>query len=156
MMLDYVKRGGTMIVQYNTSRGLDGSDIGPYPFKLSRDRVTDEAAEMTFEIPDHEVLNFPNKITQSDVDNWVQERGLYFPNEWDERYAAPLSCADPGEDPMSGGLLITKYGEGHFIYTGYSWFRELPAGVPGAFRLFANLISIGKNNIEKPANDGDK
>ena len=156
MMLDYVKRGGTMIVQYNTSRGLDGSDIGPYPFKLSRDRVTDEAAEMTFEIPDHEVLNFPNKITHSDFDNWVQERGLYFPNEWDERYAAPLSCADPGEDPMSGGLLITKYGEGHFIYTGYSWFRELPAGVPGAFRLFANLISIGKNNIEKPANDGDK
>lgn len=145
-LLKYVENGGTMIVQYNTTGGLPfGSDkIGPYPFKLSRDRVAVEEAEVRFLKPDHEVLNFPNKITQKDFENWVQERGLYFPNEWDERYEAILSANDPGETPKDGGLLVAKYGKGYYIYSGYSWFRELPAGVPGAFRLLTNMLSIGK------------
>lgn len=145
-LFEYVEQGGTMIVQYNTTGGLPipSTEIGPYPFKLSRDRVSVEEAEVRFLKPEHEVLNFPNKITQKDFENWVQERGLYFPNEWDEKYDAILSANDPGESPKDGGLLVAKYGKGHYIYSGYSWFRELPAGVPGAFRLFANMISIGK------------
>lgn len=145
-LMEYVEEGGTVIVQYNTSRGLATKELGPYPFKLSRDRVTVEEAEVRFLEPDHHVLNYPNKITSKDFDDWVQERGLYFPNEWDERYQAILSSNDPNEPARNGGLLVTTYGKGHYIYTGYSWFRELPAGVPGAFRLFTNLISIG----EKP------
>ena len=147
-LMNYVKQGGTMVVQYNTSRGVNGADIAPYPFKLSRDRVSVEEAEVRILAPEHPVLNHPNKISEKDFDGWIQERGLYFPNEWDENYTAILSSNDPGETPKDGGLLVTKYGEGHYIYTGYSWFRELPAGVPGAYRLFTNLISIGK--IEKP------
>lgn len=142
--LEYVKAGGTMIVQYNTNRRTKVDDIGPYPMKLSRDRVTVEEAEVRMLMPDHEVLNFPNKITSKDFENWKQERGLYFPNEWDDKYDAILSSNDPGEDPKDGGLLVTKYGTGYFIYTGYSWFRELPPGVAGAYRIFANLVSIGK------------
>ncbi|MEM8907031.1 MAG: PIG-L family deacetylase, partial [Bacteroidota bacterium] len=143
-LMQYVEEGGTMIVQYNTNRGLATKDLGPYPFKVSRDRVTVEEAPVRFLKADHHVLNYPNKITASDFDSWVQERGLYFPNEWDERYEAILSCNDPNEPARDGGLLVTTYGKGNYIYTGYSWFRELPAGVPGAFRLFTNLISIGK------------
>ncbi len=143
-LMKYVEEGGTMIVQYNTTRRLKIKDLGPYPLKLSRDRVAMEDAEVRFLKPEHPVLNFPNKITQKDFEGWAQERGLYFPNEWDEKYEAILSSNDKGEDPKDGGLLIAKYGKGHYIYTGYSWFRELPAGVPGAYRLFANLISIGK------------
>ncbi len=146
-LMDYMNGGGTVIVQYNTSRRIKGDDIGPYPMQLSRDRVTDETAEVTFEEPDHEILNYPNKITATDFEGWVQERGLYFPNEWDEKYSAPISCHDKGEPARQGGMLVAEVGEGHFIYTGYSWFRELPAGVPGAFRLFANMLSIGKNNV---------
>lgn len=142
--LQYVKEGGTMIVQYNTSRRTKVADLGPYPMKLSRDRVTDENAEVRMLIPDHDVLNFPNKITSKDFENWEQERGLYFPNEWDDKYEAILSSNDPGEDPKNGGLLVAKYGEGYYIYSGYSWFRELPPGVAGAYRIFANLVSIGK------------
>ena len=145
-LLEYVKQGGTMIVQYNTNRRLKiGADgIGPYPLKVSRDRVTVEEAEVRFLAPEHPVLNTPNKITQADFQNWVQERGLYFPNEWDGNYTPILSSNDPGETAKDGGLLVASYGEGYYIYSGYSWFRELPAGVPGAFRLFANMISIGK------------
>lgn len=143
-LMEYVKNGGTMIVQYNTSHSLVTEDLGPYPFKLSRDRVTVEEAEVRMLKPDHKVMNFPNKITAADFDGWVQERGLYFPNEWDEQYEAILSANDPGEDPRDGGLLVAKYGEGYYIYSGYSWFRELPAGVPGAYRIFTNMISIGK------------
>ncbi len=145
-LMDYVKNGGTMIVQYNTTRGLKipMEEIAPYPLQLSRDRVTVEEAEVRFLKPEHPVLNFPNKITQKDFDGWVQERGLYFPDEWSNEFDAILSSNDPGEPPRNGGLLVAKYGEGHYIYTGYSWFRELPAGVPGAFRIFANLISIGQ------------
>ena len=145
-LLEYVEQGGTMIVQYNTNRRLkvDQEKIGPYPMEISRDRVTVEEAEVRFLAPDHPVLNTPNKITQADFEHWVQERGLYFPDEWDEKYTAILSSNDPGESPKDGGLLVAPYGQGHYIYSGYSWFRELPAGVPGAFRLFANMISIGK------------
>jgi len=95
-------------------------------------------------MPDHEVLNYPNKIDASDFKGWVQERGLYFPVGWDEKYSAVLSSNDPGEKPLNGGLLIAQYGKGYYIYTSYSWFRQLPAGVPGAYRIFANMISIGK------------
>jgi len=143
-LMDYVKNGGTMIVQYNTSRGVKVKDLGPYPFKLSRDRVTVEEAEVRFLKPDHPILNYPNKITAKDFEGWVQERGLYFPNEWDEKYEAILSSNDPGETPKNGGLLVARHGEGYYIYSGYSYFRELPAGVAGAYRLFTNLISIGQ------------
>ena len=143
-LMDYVKNGGTMIVQYNTSRGVKVKDLAPYPFKLSRDRVTLEEAEVRFLKPDHPVLNYPNKITSKDFDGWVQERGLYFPNEWDEKFDAILSSNDPGETPKDGGLLVARYGDGYYIYSGYSWFRELPAGVAGAYRLFTNMISIGQ------------
>jgi len=145
LLLDYVEQGGTFIVQYNTNRGLVTEDIGPYPMKLSRDRVTREDAEVTFIDSKHPVLNTPNKLTQADFDGWVQERGLYFAGEWDEeKYTALLSWHDPNEEPVNGGLLVCKHGEGAFIYTGISFFRQLPAGVPGAFRLFANLIAAGK------------
>jgi len=147
-LMEYVEKGGTMIVQYNTAHRLVTTDLAPYPIKLSRDRVTVEEAEVRFLEPDHEVLNFPNKITSKDFDGWVQERGLYFPNEWDDKFKAILSANDPGETPKNGGLLVAEYGKGHYIYSGYSWFRELPAGVPGAYRLFTNLISIGKK--ERP------
>lgn len=145
-LMEYVEQGGTMIVQYQTSYRLKmpSEEIGPYPFKISRDRVTVEEAEVRFLLPDHRLLNYPNEITQQDFANWVQERGLYFPDEWDDQYQAVLSSNDPGESPKNGGLLVAEYGKGHYIYTGYSWFRELPAGVPGAFRIFANLISIGE------------
>lgn len=143
-LMQYVKEGGTVMVQYNTSHRLVTEDIAPYPLKLSRDRVAVEEAEVRFLKPEHPVLNTPNKITNADFEDWVQERGLYFPNEWDENFEAILSSNDPNEEPLDGGLLVAKYGEGYYIYSGYSWFRELPAGVPGAYRLFANLISIGK------------
>ena len=144
-LMEYVKEGGTLVVQYNTSRRLivPSAEIGPYPLTISRDRVTEEDAEVRILQPDHPVLNFPNKITQKDFEGWVQERGLYFPNEWDERYQPILSSNDVEEDPKNGGLLVAEYGKGHYVYTGYSWFRELPAGVPGAYRLFVNLISLG-------------
>jgi hypothetical protein len=147
-LMEYVNGGGTVIAQYNTSM-RNQPQIGPYPFSISRDRVTVEEAEVRILDPNHPIINGPNKITQKDFEGWVQERGLYFPNRWDERYTPILSSNDPGETAKNGGLLVTGYGEGHFIYTGYSWFRELPAGVPGAFRIFTNMISIGQ---EKPKN----
>ncbi len=142
-LLGYVEQGGTLLVQYNTAHRLVTKDIAPYPMKLSRDRVTVEEAEIRILDSAHPALNTPNKITEKDFDNWVQERGLYFPNEWDEeRFDALLSSNDPGEPALNGGLLVAKHGKGYFVYTGYSWFRQLPAGVPGAYRLFANLISL--------------
>ncbi len=145
-LMSYVEQGGNLIVQYNTSRRMVTEDIAPYPIKLSRDRVSVEEAEVRFLAPEHPVMNTPNKITQKDFDGWVQERGLYFANEWDEKFTAILSSNDPGETPKDGGLLVAPYGKGNFVYTGYSWFRELPAGVPGAYRLFANIISLSKTN----------
>jgi LmbE family N-acetylglucosaminyl deacetylase len=147
-LMEYVKGGGTAIVQYNTSM-RNQPEIGPYPLQISRDRVTVEEAEIRILAPDHPIINGPNKITAKDFEGWVQERGLYFPNKWDAKYTPILSSNDPGETPKDGGLLVAEYGEGFFMYSGYSWFRELPAGVPGAFRIFTNMISIGK---EKPKN----
>ncbi len=143
-LMAYVKEGGTYIVQYNVSRGLLTESIGPYPFSIGRDRVSDETAPIELLDAQHPLLRFPNRITQADFKGWVQERGLYFAGRWDERYETVLSSADPGESDKTGGILYGRYGKGIFIYTGYSWFRQLPAGVPGAYRLFANLISAGK------------
>jgi len=112
---------------------------------LSRDRVTVEEAPIEILEPDHPVLNYPNKITQYDFEGWVQERGLYFANEWSEEYKAILSSNDPGEPARKGGLLVAPHGDGYFIYTGYSWFRQLPAGVPGAYRIFANMVSLNQD-----------
>tara|TARA_R110001592_G_scaffold181716_2_gene424562 strand:+ start:200 stop:2689 length:2490 start_codon:yes stop_codon:yes gene_type:complete len=141
--LAYVKNGGTLVYQYNTSHRLKTEEFAPYPLKLSRDRVTEEDAEVTFLKLEHAVLNSPNKITKADFEDWVQERGLYFPNEWDEKYDAILSWHDKDETAKDGSLLVAKYGKGYYVYTGISFFRELPAAVPGAYRLFVNLISLG-------------
>ena len=144
-LLNYVKNGGTLLVQYNTARGFEFPNIGPYPLQLSSDRVTDENAQVSILDKRATVLNYPNKITETDFEGWVQERGLYFPQKWDEAYEPVLSIHDKDEDALKGSLLIARYGEGYYIYTGLSFFRELPAGVPGAYRLFANLLSIGQN-----------
>jgi LmbE family N-acetylglucosaminyl deacetylase len=143
-LFDFVANGGNVIEQYNRPNDLKTDQLAPYSLKLSGDRVTDENATMTFLAPEHPVLNTPNKITAADFDGWVQERGIYFPNQWDEHWTPILACNDAGEAPLKGSLLVAKYGKGNFIYTGLVFFRELPAGVPGAYRLFANLISIGK------------
>ncbi len=144
ILLNYVQNGGTMIVQYNTS-GRGGVNVfPPYELTLSRDRVTDENSPVSILAPDHTVLNFPNKITLTDFDGWTQERGLYFPNNWNAAYTPILSMQDKGETSKEGSLLVANYGKGHYIYTGLSFFRELPAGVAGAYRLFANMLSIGK------------
>jgi LmbE family N-acetylglucosaminyl deacetylase len=139
----YVEAGGTLIVQYNTGHDLHVDAVAPYPLQISRERVTDENAAVRFLLPDHPVLNVPNRITAADFEGWVQERGLYFAGEWGAPFQAVLSCNDPGEPPRDGGLLVAKHGAGFFVYTGYSWFRQIPAGVPGAYRLFVNLISLG-------------
>lgn len=150
ILLNYVKNGGTLVVQYNTmpnrvtSNVFKTDSLGPYPLKLSSERVTKEDAEVRFLNPKHPLLNTPNKITNEDFDGWVQERGLYFPNEWSKEYESIVSFNDPGESPKDGSILYTTYGKGVFIYTSLSWFRELPAGVPGAYRLFVNLISAKK------------
>ncbi len=140
----YVQAGGTVVAQYNRPDGLKANQIAPFDVHLSGQRVTDETATMTFLAPDHPVLNTPNKITSADFDGWVQERGIYFPDQWDEHFTPILACHDPGEQPLKGGLLVAQYGKGYFVYTGLVFFRELPAGVPGSYRLFANLISLGK------------
>lgn len=144
ILLDFVKNGKTMIVQYNTLDDLVTKDMSPYPLKISRDRVTEETAEVRFLAPNHPVLNYPNKITKDDFKGWKQEQGLYYPNEWDANFTPILSANDKGEKPKDGALLIAKYGKGNYVYTGLSFFRELPEGVPGAFRLLANIIAIGQ------------
>ncbi|MFL6568930.1 MAG: LmbE family protein, partial [Chthoniobacterales bacterium] len=133
---------GVVIYQYNTTPGPKPEQL-PYPLKISRDRVTDETAEMRILAPDHPVLNFPNKITPDDFKGWLQERGLYFASEWAPEWKPILSANDPGEKPLDGGLLVARAEKGWFVYTGLSFFRELPGGVPGAYRLFANMISLG-------------
>ena len=149
-LFGYAENGGTLITQYNTSRRLNFDDLAPYPLKLSRKRVTDEYAEVRLINPKHKALNYPNKITSKDFDGWVQERGLYFPEEWDSNYETIISSNDKGEDPLDGSILIAKHGKGYFVYTGISWFRELPAGVPGAYRLFANLLALSQNETIDP------
>ncbi len=140
-LLDYVKNGGTLVVQYNTLQELVIESPGPYPFKISNDRVTVEEAPVKFVKPDHPLLTTPNKITAADFEGWVQERGLNFTRDWDPRYETVLASNDPGEPEKPGGELYARYGKGVYIYTAYDWFRELPAGVPGAYKLFANLVS---------------
>ena len=144
ILLDFVKNGKTMIVQYNTLDDLVSKEMSPFPLKISRDRVTEEDAEVRFLAPNHPVLNYPNKITVDDFKGWKQEQGLYYPNEWDKSFTPILSANDDGEKPKDGALLIAKYGKGNYIYTGLSFFRELPEGVSGAFRLMANMIAIGE------------
>ena len=142
-LVEYAKAGGVVVVQYNTTADLKSTEFGPYPLQLSRDRVTDETAEVKMLAPDHPILNTPNKISARDFEGWVQERGLYFPDKWDPAWIPILSSHDPTEKPLDGGLLVAKVDKGYFIYTGYSWFRQLPAGVPGAYRIFANMVSLG-------------
>jgi hypothetical protein len=143
LLMDWVARGGTLVAQYNTNSRIGPAppDLGPFPFVISHDRTTDENAVVT-RLKDP-ILSSPNQILASDFDGWVQERGLYYANSWDPRYRAPLSMSDPGEKPTAGGLLVGKHGKGVFIYTGLALFRQLPAGVPGAYRLLVNLVEHG-------------
>jgi hypothetical protein len=141
-LLDFVSAGGTLVTQYNT--GVDDFNSGhftPYAAKLSRARVSVEEAPVEILAPQDPVFHYPNTITAHDFDGWVQERGLYFMSSWDDHFEALLSCHDPGEDAQKGGLLKANYGKGIYIYTGYAFFRQLPAGVPGAVRLYVNLLS---------------
>lgn len=149
-LLDYVNEGGNLIVQYNTANRWRGQfeNIAPYELTISRDRVTDENAAVEIIAKDHALVNFPNAVTQKDFDGWVQERGLYFPNEWGDEFTPVLSMNDKGETAKTGSLLVAPYGKGNYIYTGLSFFRELPAGVSGAYKLFANMLSLGKENIQ--------
>lgn len=157
-LLEYVQDGGTLVVQYNTSSGLlvDKDKFSPYPLSLSRDRVTDEGSKVRFINSNHAVLSTPNKITLKDFDGWIQERGLYFPDKWDSHFEPIVAMQDPGEEEMMGALLVAPYGKGHYIYTGISFFRELPEGIPGAYKLFANLVSLrySKNVQDQKINPG--
>ena len=148
-LFEYAQNGGNVLIQYNTPNDLKTTRLAPFDLELSRDlphnRVTNENAPVTLLAPNHPAFNTPNKIGPADFEGWVQERGLNFPSAWDsEHFTALLACSDPGEAPLKSGLLVADYGKGHFVYTGLSFFRQLPAGVPGAYRLFANLISLGK------------
>jgi hypothetical protein len=142
-LMAYVAAGGTLVVQYNTNSRLAplSIPIGPWPFEISQKRVTDETATVTFTQPKHPLVTTPNALTSADFAGWVQERGLYFAETWDPRYETVFSLADPGEKPLTGGLLVARHGKGTFVYTGLAFFRQLPAGVPGAYRLFANLLA---------------
>ncbi|HEX8707309.1 MAG TPA: PIG-L family deacetylase [Pyrinomonadaceae bacterium] len=149
-LLDYARAGGTLIVFYHKTNEWNPDaqkgrpQLAPYPITLGNSRITDETAPVTFIEPRHPLLNFPNRITEDDFKGWIQERGLYYPEQWDERYSAPLAASDAGEAPLRGGLLAARYGRGRYIYTSMVWYRQLRAGVPGAYRVFANLISYGR------------
>lgn len=149
-ILNYVKEGGTLIVQYNTANrwGKQFENIAPYTLEISSDRVTNENAEVRILAKEHPLMNYPNKITSTDFKGWVQERGLYFPDTWGAEFTPILGMNDEGESEKKGSLLVAPYGKGNYIYTGLSFFRELPAGVPGAYKLFSNMLSIGKDNLE--------
>jgi LmbE family N-acetylglucosaminyl deacetylase len=143
-LLDFVSAGGTLLVQYNTGVGdFNGGKFTPYPAELSRARVSVEEAPVQILAPDSPIFHHPNTITAKDFEGWIQERGLYFMDKWDDHFKPLLACHDPGEDEQKGGLLIAQYGKGTYIYTGYAFFRQLPAGVPGAVRLYVNLLSAG-------------
>ncbi len=148
LLMDYVHKGGNLIVQYNTNSNFGPlrGKISPYPLTISRQRVTDENSPVRFLIPAHRVLNFPNKITQKDFEGWTQERGIYFADPIDSKYQQPLAMNDPNEAEQKGSLIIADYGKGKFVYTGLAFFRQLPAAVPGAYRLLANIIALNKNN----------
>ncbi|MBP1611943.1 MAG: hypothetical protein H6Q01_606 [Acidobacteria bacterium] len=142
-LMAFVEQGGTLLVQYSTNNRLAPmeSQIGPFPFEISRDRVTDETAAITLLAPDHPALRVPNAIGAADFEGWVQERGIYFAAKWDERYTPLFAAADPGEEPLNGSTIVARHGKGRFVYTGLAFFRQLPAGVPGAYRLLANLLA---------------
>jgi LmbE family N-acetylglucosaminyl deacetylase len=154
VLLDYVKAGGTLVAQYNTASDLELENFSPFPFTISRDRVTEEKGEVRILNPDHPLLNYPNKISEKDFQGWIQERGLYFPSKWDSKYETLLSVNDTNEKAKEGALLVATYGSGQYIYTGLSFFRELPEGVSGAYKLFSNLVSGGKG--KKPSNGNVK
>lgn len=137
-----------MITQYNTPNRNGLELITPYPLHISRDRVAEEDSKVSFIDSNSPLLKFPNRISDKDFEDWVQERGLYFPDSWDPNFKPVIEIHDLNESPKEGSLLIAAYGKGHFIYTGLSFFRELPAGVPGAFKLFANMLSSSKNTLE--------
>jgi hypothetical protein len=144
-LMEYVNEGGNLIVQYNRNGiGNNKLKIGPYPFAISNNRVTDETAKVDFLQPGHDVLNHPNKITDKDFEGWIQERGIYFIDQLDPKYTPVLSMNDPGEGAQKGSLVVADYGKGKFVYTGLVFFRELPAGVPGAYRLLANIIALNQ------------
>ncbi|MBC7758734.1 MAG: PIG-L family deacetylase [Phormidesmis sp. FL-bin-119] len=145
-LMDYVNNGGTLLVQYNVNNPLKIQQIGPYPFRISRERVTDENAKVTLLAKNHPVLNYPNKITEKDFEGWIQERGIYLTSDADAKYTRILSMNDPGEKASDGSLIVAEYGKGRFVYTSLVFFRELPAGIPGAFRLFVNLITKSSTN----------
>ena len=142
-LMQYVKEGGVLLVQYNTSNQLGQvrSKISPYPFVISRNRVTEENAKVNFLAPNHVVLNYPNKITEKDFDGWVQERSVYEADNMDSKYVSILGMNDAGESQRNGSLIVTDYGKGRFVYSAVAFFRQLPAGVPGAYRLMANLLA---------------
>ena len=142
-LLKFAEDGGTVVVFYHRV-GEWNPQLAPFPITVGNDRVTEEDAPVTFLQPKHPLLNFPNKITQKDFANWIQERGLYFPSSWDARYTAVLATNDTGEPPLKGGLLVAPYGKGNYIYTSFVWYRQLRAGHPGGYRFFANLISYGR------------
>lgn len=146
-LMEYVRNGGNLVVQYNTLNWISSvkTDIGPYPFNISRDRVTDEKAPVLFSMPGHPALNTPNKLSEIDFQNWVQERGIYFAADFSAPYQAPLKMKDPGEKDQIGALIIAPHGKGNFVYTGLAFFRQIPAGIPGAYRLMSNLIALPKN-----------
>jgi hypothetical protein len=141
VLWNYAQQGGNLLFQYNTSRGLKTKTLTPFSIKLSRDRITDENSKIKMLDSKHPLLNYPNKISLKDFEGWVQERGLYFPNQWDKNFTPLFEMNDPGEQPKRGALLVANYGKGKIVYTGLSFFRQLPAGVPGAYRLFFNLIA---------------
>jgi LmbE family N-acetylglucosaminyl deacetylase len=144
-LMAYVDGGGALLLQYNTNNRIAPltAPLGPWPFDIGQKRVTDETAAVTFTMPGHPALTTPNVIGAADFEGWIQERGLYFADKWDGHYQTPLAMHDPGEPPQAGSLLWARYGKGTFVYTGLAFFRQLPAGVPGAYRLFANLLAAG-------------
>ncbi len=149
-LMEYVKRGGTYIVQYVTLQRSESENIGPYPMNISRDRVAEEDAQITFLNRNHRVVTTPNRIHEDDFKNWIQERGLYFADRWDAKYDSVFSCHDANEPDRAGGLLTTQYGKGYYIYCAYAFFRQLPAGVEGAYRLFANILSLQADHQRSP------
>ncbi len=146
LLNDYVAAGGNLIVQYNTNNSIGPNKIaiGPYPFFISRDRITDENSPVKFLLPHHQILNYPNKITAADFEDWVQERAIYMATQLDPAFVAPIAMNDPGEEEHNGALVIADHGKGKFVYTGIVFFRELPAGIEGAYRLLANIIALNK------------
>jgi hypothetical protein len=149
-LLEYAQAGGNLIVfyhridEFNPNPQRNRPQLAPYKLILGNERITDENAPISFLEPDHPLLNSPNKLNQDDFKDWIQERGLYYPREWDQQFKALLQSNDPNEQPLKGGLLVADYGKGHYIYTSMVWYRQLRAGVPGAYRMLANMISYGR------------